>query len=73
MSRQSLLLTDLHQLSMPDAYAAHGMAKTAAFALFAASLARLPVPLRALKPASVPVEISNGIRAMAADLDRYGR
>ena len=38
MSGQSLLLTDLYQLSMLEAYAAHGMAETAAFELFVRKL-----------------------------------
>ena len=36
----------------------------------ARGLARLPGPLRRLQPASVPVEISAGIRAMAEQVDR---
>lgn len=36
----------------------------------AASLARLPEPLRRLEPGSVPVGISRGIRDLAAALDR---
>jgi nicotinate phosphoribosyltransferase len=39
MSAQSLLLTDLYELSMLEAYAAHGMAETAVFELF---VRRLP-------------------------------
>lgn len=39
MLEQSLLLTDLYQLSMLEAYAAHGMAETAVFELF---VRRLP-------------------------------
>jgi nicotinate phosphoribosyltransferase len=42
----------------------------AARAHAAASLARLPEKLRRLEPASVPVEISRGIRELAAALDR---
>jgi nicotinate phosphoribosyltransferase len=34
MAEQSLLLTDLYELSMLEAYAAHGMAETAVFELF---------------------------------------
>ncbi len=34
MSEQSVLLTDLYELSMLEAYAAHGMAETAVFELF---------------------------------------
>ncbi len=34
MPEQSLLLTDLYELSMLEAYAAHGMAETAVFELF---------------------------------------
>ena len=39
MSEQSLLLTDLYELAMLDAYAAHGMTETAVFELF---VRRLP-------------------------------
>ncbi len=35
-----------------------------------ASLARLPAPLRRLEPYPVPVVISDGIRLLAADMDR---
>ena len=42
----------------------------AARAHAAASLARLPEPLRRLEPCGVPVEISRGIRNLAARLDR---
>jgi hypothetical protein len=38
MSEQSLLLTDLYELSMLEAYAAHGMAETAVFELFVRKL-----------------------------------
>src|SRR3954464_6495405 len=38
MVEQSLLLTDLYQLSMLEAYAAHGMAETAVFELFVRKL-----------------------------------
>ena len=38
MSGQSLLLTDLYELSMLEAYAAHGMADTAVFELFVRKL-----------------------------------
>jgi nicotinate phosphoribosyltransferase len=38
MSDQSLLLTDLYELSMLEAYAAHGMAETAVFELFVRKL-----------------------------------
>ncbi len=38
MIEQSLLLTDLYQLSMLEAYAAHGMAETAVFELFVRKL-----------------------------------
>ncbi len=38
MLEQSLLLTDLYQLSMLEAYAAHGMADTAVFELFVRKL-----------------------------------
>jgi len=37
------------------------------------SLSHLPAPLRHLQAGRVPVEISAGIRAMAAELDRHGR
>ena len=40
MREQSLLLTDLYELSMLEAYAAHGMAETAVFELF---IRKLPV------------------------------
>ncbi len=36
----------------------------------AQSLARLPEPLRRLEPFAVPVEISRGVRQLAAELDR---
>ncbi len=38
MLEQSLLLTDLYELSMLEAYAAHGMAETAVFELFVRKL-----------------------------------
>ena len=38
MSEQSLLLTDLYELSMLEAYAAHDMAETAVFELFVRKL-----------------------------------
>ena len=38
MTEQSLLLTDLYELSMLEAYAAHGMAETAVFELFVRKL-----------------------------------
>jgi nicotinate phosphoribosyltransferase len=38
MLEQSLLLTDLYELSMLEAYAAHGMAETAVFELFVRNL-----------------------------------
>ena len=38
MFEQSLLLTDLYELAMLDAYAAHGMAETASFELFVRKL-----------------------------------
>lgn len=38
MTEQSLLLTDLYELSMLEAYAAHGMADTAVFELFVRKL-----------------------------------
>ncbi|MDR3536372.1 MAG: nicotinate phosphoribosyltransferase [Acetobacteraceae bacterium] len=38
MLQQSLLLTDLYELSMLEAYAAHGMAETAVFELFVRKL-----------------------------------
>src|SRR3954454_25216715 len=38
MVEQSLLLTDLYQFSMLEAYAAHGMAETAVFELFVRKL-----------------------------------
>jgi nicotinate phosphoribosyltransferase len=38
MAEQSLLLTDLYELSMLEAYAAHGMAETAVFELFVRKL-----------------------------------
>jgi len=38
MSEQSLLLTDLYELSMLEVYAAHGMAETAVFELFVRKL-----------------------------------
>jgi len=38
MSEQSLLLTDLYELSMLEAYAAHGMTETAVFELFVRKL-----------------------------------
>src|ERR1035437_5552266 len=38
MIAQSLLLTDLYELSMLEAYAAHGMAETATFELFVRKL-----------------------------------
>ena len=38
MSEQSLLLTDLYELSMLEAYTAHGMAETAVFELFVRKL-----------------------------------
>src|SRR3982750_3122513 len=38
MVEQSLLLTDLYQLSMLEAYAAHGMAETVVFELFVRKL-----------------------------------
>jgi hypothetical protein len=38
MTEQSLLLTDLYELSMLEAYAAHGMAETAVFDLFVRKL-----------------------------------
>ena len=38
MSEQSLLLTDLYELSMLEAYAVHGMADTAVFELFVRKL-----------------------------------
>jgi nicotinate phosphoribosyltransferase len=38
MLAQSLLLTDLYELSMLEAYAAHGMAETASFELFVRKL-----------------------------------
>ena len=43
---------------------------TAARAHAAAALAQLPEPLRRLRPAPVPVEISPGIRELAARADR---
>jgi nicotinate phosphoribosyltransferase len=42
---------------------------TDAHAHAAASLARLPAPLRRLEPEFVPVQISQGIRRLAAELD----
>jgi nicotinate phosphoribosyltransferase len=47
---------------LPSLAAARGRA--------AASLAQLPDALRRLQPGRVPVEISQGIRRLAADLDR---
>src|SRR3974377_2203335 len=38
MTEQSLLLTDLYELSMLEAYAVHGMADTAVFELFVRKL-----------------------------------
>ena len=38
MIQRSLLLTDLYQLTMLEAYAAHGMAETAVFELFVRKL-----------------------------------
>src|SRR5271166_2231612 len=38
MGEQSLLLTDLYELSMLEAYAVHGMADTAVFELFVRKL-----------------------------------
>ena len=38
MLDHSLLLTDLYQLSMLEAYAAHGMAETAVFEFFVRKL-----------------------------------
>jgi nicotinate phosphoribosyltransferase len=38
MSDQTLLLTDLYELSMLEAYAAHGMTETAVFELFVRKL-----------------------------------
>ena len=43
---------------------------TEARAYAAASLARLPAPLRRLEPGRVTVDISEGIRRLAADMDR---
>ena len=39
----------------------------------AASLARLPEPLRRLAPHCVPVEISQGIRNLVAQMDRSAK
>ena len=41
MPEQSLLLTDLYELSMLEAYAAYGMAETAVFELFFRKLPRV--------------------------------
>jgi nicotinate phosphoribosyltransferase len=40
MTEQSLLLTDLYELSMLEAYAMHGMVDTAVFELFVANSRR---------------------------------
>lgn len=44
------------------------LARARSFA--AAALRRLPAPLRRLEPAPVPVEISAGVRRLAAEIDR---
>ena len=75
MLEQSLLLTDVYELPMLEAYMAHSMSGTAVSELFFRKLQpeRGAAIVAALAPrlaADIPVEISPGIHQMTAQMDR---